>query len=197
MAHMRRFLQGAVDVGTASTARIPGFTLAGKTGTAQKFVDGAYSRTEFISTFAALFPAGKPRLVCVVAVDEPAYGQHFGSQAAAPVARNTIRRILNLDNDLYMPLYGTSRLAGSSPPAGKFADGLLAISREATTAATGIVPNFKGYSLRAALKLAQRRGIDLRVTGSGQVVRQSIEPGVSMEAPRSVLLTLANVESTL
>ena len=197
MAHMRRFLQGAVDVGTASTARIPGFTLAGKTGTAQKFVDGAYSRTEFISTFAALFPAGKPRLVCVVAVDEPAYGQHFGSQAAAPVARNTIRRILNLDNDLYMPLYGHPLLAGSSPPAGKFADGLLAISREATTAATGIVPDFKGYSLRAALKLAQRRGIDLRVTGSGQVVRQSIEPGVSMEAPRSVLLTLANVESTL
>lgn len=196
MALMRRFLQGAVDVGTATTAQIPGFSLAGKTGTAQKFIDGAYSNTEFISTFAALFPAGQPRLVCVVAVDEPVYGQHFGSQAAAPVVRNTIRRILNLDNDLYLPIQGYPVLAGSSPPAGELAD-IPTAARETETAATGVVPDFKGYSLRAALKLARRRGIDLRVTGSGQVVRQSIKPGVSMEAPRTILLTLANAESAL
>ena len=183
-------------MGTATSARIPGFSLAGKTGTAQKFIDGAYSNTEFVSTFAALFPADNPRLVCIVAVDEAAYGQHFGSQAAAPVARNTIRRILNLDNDLYMPR-GPVPTEAATAPMPLSAETMSLTAMGAAPVAYGIVPDFNGYSLRAALKLARRSGIDLRVTGSGQVISQSLEPGSAVNGEARCLLTLAGGEGAL
>lgn len=192
MASLLKMLQGVVENGTGQSARLPGYTLAGKTGTAQKFVDGKYSDTEFVSTFAAIFPARDPRLVCIVAVDQPAYGTHFGSQAAAPIVRNTLRRILNLDDDLYIPVPDEQELASEPAPVPL----LLA------TAAIDLVPakqdrqvpDFQGYSLRAALKMARRSGVDLRVTGSGRVTGQSLKPGTAIRGRTTVLLTLAKEE---
>ena len=66
-------MEGVVNEGTATKARIPGFRVGGKTGTAEKFVNGAYSRREFISSFAAVFPIENPKYVCVVTVDSPDY----------------------------------------------------------------------------------------------------------------------------
>ena len=192
MARLRKMLKAAVDMGTASTARLPGYGLAGKTGTAQKFIDGKYSNTEFVSTFAALFPADRPRLVAVVAVDQPAYGSHFGSQAAAPIIRNTIRRILNLEDNHYIPPAEEQSLA--TDPLRRMALPTSPSTAE-PRAIAGLVPDFSGYSLRAALKLARRAGVDLRVTGSGRVVKQSIKAGTPLQGQTDCLLTLAGEES--
>src|SRR6185312_14084147 len=70
--------------GTGTAAAIPGYTVAGKTGTAQKpDGKGGYSDTNFVASFVGMVPATKPRLVVLVVVDEPR-GSIFGGVVAAP-----------------------------------------------------------------------------------------------------------------
>jgi cell division protein FtsI/penicillin-binding protein 2 len=69
--------------GTAEEAKVDGYTLAGKTGTAQKAVDGGYSKTQFVASFIGFAPAKNPRLLVAVMVDEP-QGMIYGGQVAGP-----------------------------------------------------------------------------------------------------------------
>jgi cell division protein FtsI (penicillin-binding protein 3) len=71
--------------GTAPRARIMGYRVAGKTGTAHKQEHGGYAADKYHSSFVGLAPASRPRLVVAVMIDEPAAGQHYGGIVAAPV----------------------------------------------------------------------------------------------------------------
>jgi len=85
-ASVRRMLEGVVEAGgTASQVSIPGYRLAGKTGTANKPdpVTGGYSNTRFVASFVGFAPARDPRLLVAVMVDEP-QGEVFGGKVAAP-----------------------------------------------------------------------------------------------------------------
>jgi cell division protein FtsI/penicillin-binding protein 2 len=85
-AQVARMLQGVLAAGgTASEAAIPGYTLAGKTGTAQKPdpVNGGYSKYKYVASFIGFAPATNPRLEVAVMVDEPK-GAIFGGVVAAP-----------------------------------------------------------------------------------------------------------------
>lgn len=73
------------DEGTAVRARVHGYAVAGKTGTVHKLVDGRYAPDQYVSLFAGLAPASRPRIVTVVVVDSPGTGGHFGGVVAAPV----------------------------------------------------------------------------------------------------------------
>lgn len=193
MEQLRQILHFAVEEGTGSEARLPGYTIAGKTGTAQKFLDGKYSDREFVATFAAMFPADRPRLVCVVAVDSPQYGRHFGGEAAAPIVRNTVKRILNLDDDFYVP-------PQTPIPAGRQTAGPYLLTTAGQVSAgtdPGLVPDFQGFSLRKALKLARRTGVRLQVEGSGRVVQQSIKPGSLVDYDQVCVITLSAEGDTL
>jgi cell division protein FtsI (penicillin-binding protein 3) len=81
---MLSMLRGVVVEGTGTEAAIPGYTVAGKTGTAAKIdSNGRYSHTKYVASFVGLVPAIKPRLVIMVMVDEPA-GSIYGGVVAAP-----------------------------------------------------------------------------------------------------------------
>jgi cell division protein FtsI/penicillin-binding protein 2 len=84
---MRNMLAVAVAKGTGTNGRIQGYKVAGKTGTSQKVVDGTYSRSSHIASFAAMAPADDPQLVVLVAVDEPRGSSYFGGDVAAPAVR--------------------------------------------------------------------------------------------------------------
>jgi cell division protein FtsI (penicillin-binding protein 3)/stage V sporulation protein D (sporulation-specific penicillin-binding protein) len=84
-ARLREMLEGVLEAGgTASAVTVPGYELAGKTGTAQKVVDGTYSETEYVGSFIGFAPAEDPRLLVSVVVDNPPYGSHYGGTVAAP-----------------------------------------------------------------------------------------------------------------
>jgi cell division protein FtsI (penicillin-binding protein 3) len=84
-ARLREMLEGVLeDGGTASAVEVPGYVLAGKTGTAQKVVDNTYSETEYVASFIGFAPAEDPRLLVSVVVDNPPYGSHYGGTVAAP-----------------------------------------------------------------------------------------------------------------
>jgi cell division protein FtsI/penicillin-binding protein 2 len=99
----KALVQVTVD-GTAKDIKIPGHSFAGKTGTAQKFVQGAYSHTEHVSSFIGFMPAEDPAFVALVMVDNPktkARGD-YGAEVSAPVFANIgtqVAQILNIAPD--------------------------------------------------------------------------------------------------
>ncbi len=89
-AELRGMLRGVfADGGTASGAAIPGYDLAGKTGTANVVVHGQYSQTAYIASFIGFVPASHPRLLVAVMVDEP-QGSIYGGSVAAPAFQKIV-----------------------------------------------------------------------------------------------------------
>src|SRR4051795_2614756 len=81
---VREMLEGVLEAGgTASAVSVPGYTLAGKTGTAQVAENGTYSETKYIASFIGFAPAQDPQLLVSVIVDEP-QGEIYGGSVAAP-----------------------------------------------------------------------------------------------------------------
>jgi len=80
---LERLLEGVVTDGTGKAAAIPDYPVAGKTGTAQKAVDGSYSASRFVASFVGFAPARRPAVVAAVVIDEPRPFYH-GGQVAAP-----------------------------------------------------------------------------------------------------------------
>lgn len=93
---MTTILEGVVTSGTGTKAAIPGFRVAGKTGTAQKIDPrtGTYSATQFIGSFVGYVPAEAPRLAMIVVIDEP-QGEAWGGVVSAPVFRRVGEQVLN------------------------------------------------------------------------------------------------------
>jgi cell division protein FtsI (penicillin-binding protein 3) len=90
--------------GTAPLARVAGYRVAGKTGTAHKLIDGKYARNRYVSSFVGFAPVSSPRLIVAVVLDEPSAGKYFGGAVAAPVfsqVMTTALRLLNVPHDAH------------------------------------------------------------------------------------------------
>lgn len=92
---VREALESVVAKGTGRNAFIDGYRVGGKTGTAQKVIDGRYSTTEHIVSFIGVAPADDPQIVIYVAVDNPE-GIQFGGVVAAPIVRNIMEDALQI-----------------------------------------------------------------------------------------------------
>ncbi|MEW7983856.1 MAG: penicillin-binding protein 2 [Candidatus Sedimenticola endophacoides] len=96
---IRGMLESVVSVeGTAPAAAVPGYRVAGKTGTVKKSVRGGYADDRYLSVFAGMAPLNDPRLVMVVVVDEPSTGEFYGGKVAAPVFSRVMTGALRLLN---------------------------------------------------------------------------------------------------
>ncbi|NLX60984.1 MAG: stage V sporulation protein D [Tissierellia bacterium] len=89
-----KLMEGVVSEGTGSNAYVPGYRVAGKTGTAQKIVDGRYAPGKYIGSFVAIAPADDPKIAVLVIVDEPE-GIYYGGSVAAPIAGELIEETLS------------------------------------------------------------------------------------------------------
>ncbi|MBF0593506.1 MAG: penicillin-binding protein [Candidatus Omnitrophica bacterium] len=86
---LRSILQGVIDVGTAQMAKIKDIPAGGKTGTAQKVVNGTYSHSKFVASFIGFAPVDDPKLAVVISVDEP-HPAYYGGVVAGPVFREVV-----------------------------------------------------------------------------------------------------------
>jgi len=115
---VRKMMEAVVKKdGTAPLAAVQGYRVAGKTGTVHKSVAGGYADDRYLSVFAGMAPASRPRLVAVVMIDEPNNGEHFGGKVAGPVFSKVMAgalRLLNVTPD-DAPLLHT-RLRNSEGP---------------------------------------------------------------------------------
>ncbi len=82
--------------GTATQGRVPGYRVAGKTGTAYKLVNGQYAENLYRSSFVGYGPVSNPRYIIVVTIDEPSAGKHFGGDVSAPVFSNVMSQALRM-----------------------------------------------------------------------------------------------------
>ena len=95
---MARMLVGVTEDGTAKAAAIAGYEVAGKTGTAQKLVDGRYSKRNHVGSFVGFFPASNPEVVITVIVDDariPGGRINYGSAVAVPAFRRIAEQLIS------------------------------------------------------------------------------------------------------
>lgn len=96
-AEIRSMLESVVSDGTGHRAAIPGYRVAGKTGTSHRSQSGGYAEDRYVSVFAGFAPASDPRLAAVVVVHDPKAGEHFGSVVAAPLFAEIMGHALRLE----------------------------------------------------------------------------------------------------
>ena len=82
--------------GTATKGQVPGYRVAGKTGTAWKLVNGRYATNVYLSSFVGYAPVSKPRYIIAVTMDEPSAGKTYGGDVSAPVFANVMAQALRL-----------------------------------------------------------------------------------------------------
>ena len=91
---MMEMMEDVVSSGTGGNAYVPGYRVAGKTGTARKVIDSGYAKGKYIGSFIAVAPADDPQLSILVIVDEPE-GMYYGGSIAAPAAAEVIEKSLS------------------------------------------------------------------------------------------------------
>lgn len=163
--------------GTGTEAVPPGFTVAGKTGTAQKVIGGRYSHSKFNALFIGLVPAEQPVLAIIVVIDEPK-GAIYGGVVAAPVFREIAARTMRYLG-YYPQIAPTPQVvhqaslipcsAKASPPPAQLAGG-----------SGKVMPDFRGQTIRQVVRALHRAGIRCRIEGSGLAVAQQPEPGAPL-----------------
>ncbi len=186
---LRVLLARVVEMGTGKAAAIPGYTAAGKTGTAQKAVPGAgYSKERYVASFIGFAPADRPRIVIAVVVDEPK-GKIYGAEVAAPVfsaiGADALRILREPPSpaDALRPSVLTADLGAGAAAAALGArlraGDLVPAANRADLEGNGEdrVPAVSGMSARDAIRVLASRGLSARLTGTGFVVSQDPPAG--------------------
>ena len=92
---LNQMLEKVISEGSGKHAYIEGYSVAGKTGTAQKYQNGVIASGKYVSSFIGYFPSTDPKYLALVIIDEP-IGEYYGSTVAAPYARQVFEGIINL-----------------------------------------------------------------------------------------------------
>ncbi len=106
--------------GTGTRARVPGFRVAGKTGTVHKLGPSGYSQDRYMAMFAGIAPVSEPRYAMAVMIDEPASGKYYGGEVAAPVFSQLMQGVLQLmgtvPDDLQVPASAVQKTVDETSP---------------------------------------------------------------------------------
>ncbi|MSN25945.1 MAG: PASTA domain-containing protein [Geobacter sp.] len=174
--------------GTGTKAAVDGYRVAGKTGTAQKVdpVTHTYSPSKRIGSFVGFVPADNPKLTIAVIIDEP-QGVKYGGVVAAPafkgIAQNTLAYLKIAPN---MPTTKTPKPVESknAPAADPETDSDDTIDDSTNDGA--VMPNFRGMSMRGVMQVMEKRGINIRLIGSGRATEQNPPPGHAIKGTGAV-----------
>ncbi len=147
---MKRIMQSVVEDGTGKKAQIPGFSVAGKTGTAQipNPQSGGYYSDRYIASFIGFTPVEDPEIVMAVIVEAPRKKTHGGS-VAGPVFKQIAEKVL-----FYMQVSPKKELVGMK-----------------------VMPDLSGMSVRDILQWSEEQGVKVDLKGSGFVTGQKPMPG--------------------
>ena len=195
-ATLTQIMEGVVTEGTGKAAQIPGYTVAGKTGTAKKLVNGSYrGHSDYNVSFVGFVPAHKPVFAIVVVVDSPHRVSPYGGVVAAPIFQKiaaTALRHYGVPQSIDAP----EPLLASRPgdTAEQPASGPIAPPRilpvGGSPANITVFPDFTGMSARDALRVLAQLGMTARLQGTGVVVQQFPPAGDPIESASTVVLKL-------
>ena len=204
---MRSLLLGAVEKGTGKEAKIESLAIGGKTGTSKVIVEGKYSNSDFYSSFIGFYPANNPSMVCYVLIHKPK-GQYYGGLVSAPVFKNILTRIYELEKGKYDRQkpntdikIADNKNQDSDNDLIKYdiqSDEDLNESRNVFIADNNrnIMPDLKGKTIKEALVILNDLGIKWSISGSGVIKEQSIPAGQILNKRITCLLTCSQISTT-
>lgn len=156
------------DSGTADKAQVEGLAIAGKTGTAQKLVNGRYSN-DYRSSFVGFFPADDPKYVALIILDDPDTYPPYGGWTAGPIFQQTAKRIAGLDNEIEKQI----------------------IEQGANNDTWAYTPELQGLTFTEAKSLLQKQGISYTAQGAGDwIAVQNPAAGSTLTLTDEVTLEL-------
>lgn len=169
---LRTYLEGVVTGGTGTGTFIEGYHIGGKTGTAQKVVNGLYGEGKYISSFVGMAPVNDPKVTVMITVDEPSNGEYYAAQVAIPYVKPLFTDIFNYLND-------------------KFSDeNSNQISRDV------VIPEVRNMKIADAKKALKDAKLDFNVNDGGdKVINISPYPGCSVKEGSKINLYTSGDET--
>lgn len=217
LKEVRLLLEGVVENGTANNIKNSHYKIAGKTGTAQKIVNGRYIK-KYNTSFVGYFPAKNPQYSCIIIIDKPKGFRQYGSNVAAPVFKEIADKIYARDLKMHAPFNPEKNtMKGIFPviKAGKREDlqkicDEFSIPNKALTneewvktkrnnnavfwttdeIAPEVTPDVLGMTLRDAIFILENQGLHVSHKGRGRITAQSILPGKKLIKGSRITLTL-------
>jgi len=162
---MKTMVEDVVKKFSGFNAFIPGYRVGGKTGTTQKYKNGAISGT-YIASFVGTFPADDPDYVILIMADEPTGSSYYGSVVATPYAKMVIEDIIEYKNY----------------PAENLEEDLKKIEKNVT------VPNVVGMEINKAIYELEELGLYVEVEGEGKEVISQTPPSGTMVCKNSIII---------
>lgn len=217
---LQELLEGVVSNGTAKNISNTDYKIAGKTGTAQKLINGAYTK-KYYTSFVGYFPADRPKYSMIIVIDSPNGLGAYGGDVSAPVFKEIADRIYALDLELNPGSKQTMVAAAAEDrglpyiQAGKVEElqeifnefGLKSnimnseewvktvssdtgVNLQINDTDKAIVPDVSGLPLRDALFILENKGLQVNYSGKGRVKAQSILPGTKLSPNTTINLVL-------
>jgi cell division protein FtsI (penicillin-binding protein 3) len=217
---LQELLEGVVSNGTAKNISNTDYKIAGKTGTAQKLVNGAYTK-KYYTSFAGYFPADRPKYSMIIVIDSPNGFGAYGGDVSAPVFKEIADRIYALDLELnpgskltmvaaaaedrglpYIQAgkveelqeifneFGLKSNAMNSEEWVKTVASDTGVKLQINDTDKAIVPDVSGLPLRDALFILENKGLQVNYSGRGRVKAQSLLPGTKLSPNATINLVL-------
>ncbi|WP_041934675.1 penicillin-binding protein [Cyclobacterium marinum] len=218
---LQDLLKGVVEKGTASNISTDTYSIAGKTGTAQKLINGRYTQ-KYYTSFVGYFPAEKPKYSAIVVIDSPKGFNAYGGDISAPVFKEIADKIYAQDmniqqietkdenivraNNEEFPYIKAGKAAElqmicnsmgiSNHYAGSETWVKSSISNKSiqwvgNTVEKPLVPDVTGMTLRDALYILENKGLRVEFSGSGRVSTQSLSKGTPFKNDQIIKLSLS------
>lgn len=192
---IRKVMENVVIKGTADNIYSPNFSMAGKTGTAKKYIPrtknsngewegGYYSTKHYVASFAGFFPADKPKYTCVVVIHDPKKEKgYYGATVAAPVFKEIAQKIYTTTPVDKQAVDDEVQFAEIEKQYQNFNKKINKEYQE--------VPDVSGMSGMDALSLLENIGLKVKLSGVGKVKSQSLKKGEKLVKGKTIILKLS------
>ena len=177
-ALIRNMLYETVEEGGGQNAKIEGYNIGGKTGTAQKSGKGGYQRGKYILSYSGFYPVNKPEYLLLVVANEPHSSMIYASQLMAPLFKGIMERMFRYKNIL--PTNAIVEKIGNQS---------LLVKKSMPVLST-FMPDLTGLSPREVTKLFKDRNIDIELVGKGIVENYTPSVGTDLDGIKKIKLYL-------
>ena len=192
---LKKIMENVVVKGTADNIYSPNFSMAGKTGTAKKYVPrhineqgdtiaGGYSSKRYVASFAGFFPVEQPKYSCIVVIHDPDKKKgYYGATVAAPVFKEIAQKIYTstpVENEIVDEDVNPEVIKEE-----------YAVYDKLITGDVKKVPNVNGMTAMDAISLLENFGLKVKVEGVGKVKKQSIKKGALIKKGATIILNLS------
>jgi cell division protein FtsI (penicillin-binding protein 3) len=198
-AQLTAIMEEVVENGTGERAQVAGYTIAGKTGTAQKIVNDAYSNTDYNVSFVGFVPSRDPVFTIVVVVDSPRKMSPYGGVVAAPIFQKIADAVLRHRgvppsiNPAPPVLIARRDVPSEQPTSAPLDVPAIVTVSGVPGGAQPLFPDLAGLSARDAVRALTRLGVSARLHGDGQVVAQEPPAGSAFGSTSAATLWLERV----